>query len=370
MTDDSLERNYKLVGAIAHDVNNLLTSALLQAGLALNQLPADSPWLAHVQRAHLATQYAAGLMRHLMVYARGEVGVRESVDLNQLIQNSVQVLEAVLPAGVRLYQDLRPDLPPIKVYYDQVEHLILNLLMNAIEAMQGKQGLVIIGTGCGLVRPGELAGWWVDGTPAAGVSFVFLQVSDPGCGIDQATLQQIFEANFSTKGKGRGLGLSATLEIVRLHKGHIAIKSGKDIGTTVRVFFPVERPLPYFDQQINGTILVIDREALVREGLQDMLGLVGLRVLTAGTEAEAVDLFRRHHREIDAVILDIGAPKENGREIAAMLRSINPGVKIIVATTYAREEARQQLNEENVVAFLQKPYDPDALIARLKTLLP
>jgi signal transduction histidine kinase/CheY-like chemotaxis protein len=370
-----------LAGGIAHDFNNLLTSILGHASLALALLPADSAARPPIYKVAGAAGRAADLTRELLAYAgKGQFEVG-TVALNDLVIANIGELEMVLARGARLQLDLHPALPLFEADGTQIQQVLTNLVINASEAIGAEGGLVTISTAVltiGGTEPLALIG---GGTLNEG-SYVVLGVSDSGAGMSPETLVQIFDPFFSTKGSGRGLGLSTTLGIIRAHAGGLEVTSAQGQGTTFRALFPVAtgavaavrppRSVIAADARRaspRATILVVDDEAAVREATGDLLEAGGFTVLTAADGRDGLEQYRERRHEIDLVLLDMKMPVMNGEETLAALRVHDPGLRVVLMSGYSEREATRRVADHGPLSFLQKPYDYDTLLATVNAAL-
>jgi len=228
-----------LASGIAHDFNNLLASILGQSSLALATLPPENSARTHIEKAMKAAEFAAELTRQLLNYANTQEGPREAIDLNQLINDNISLLNMTMLNGVVLKLDLSPNLPSINARRAHIQQLVMNLIINAAEAIETNPGIVLIRTGKRAVLANEKPHHFVNGRKPAPGEYVFFQVSDTGPGIDRTTQTRIFDPFYTTKTKGRGLGLSTVLEIVLIYDGGIMVESKKSQGTTFTVLLPV-----------------------------------------------------------------------------------------------------------------------------------
>lgn len=242
---EKMEQLELITSGIAHDFNNLLTSILGQSSLALNQLPQDNVARRHIEKAMKAAEYATVLTRQLLTYAKNGRSEAEAVNLNQLVTDNAGLLETVFGSNITLHLDLDRQLPHILARPGQIQQVVMNLIINAAEAIPQRPGSVTVRTGTRLLLPGNNNYDPMNGRPAL-KEFVYLQVTDTGAGIDAATLDRIFEPFFTTKPQGKGLGLSAVRDIVSSYKGEITVESKPNEGTTITVYLPCrqdERPL-------------------------------------------------------------------------------------------------------------------------------
>ena len=363
-----------LAGWIAHDFNNLSQAALGQTELALSALAPDHPAAQHLRKVVVPIQRAADLTRQLMAYAGLGKYLAQAEDLAQIIRDSAGLARAALPGNAQLLLELSPDLPPIYADRNQVQQALMNLVLNAGEAIEDGQGTVTIRAGRRTVAAGEQANYVVGVVPGPG-EYVYLQVADTGAGMDARTLARACEPFFSTRFTGRGLGLPAVLGILRSHAGGLMLESQPGQGTVVTVLWPVAQgaavALPEPGRAAGGaeaarevarprTVLVVDDEAPVLEALADCLSLSGADALTASDGQQAVAVFAERHAEIGLVILDVLMPVMNGGVALRELRRIDPTVPVVLASGYDGHEIEARLAEwqisERPDAFLQKPF--------------
>ena len=368
-----LEQIGLLAGGIAHDFNNLLTGILGQASLALAVLPPDSPARGPIHKAAGAAGRAADLTRQLLAYAgKGQYQIA-SVDLNELIIENIGLQETAMPPRARLRLELAPDLPTVLADRGQMQQVLMNLVINAAEAIpRAAAGRVTVRT---CVRHVGLEA--ADDSPAglhvAPGDYVCLEVEDSGTGMSPDVLAQIFDPFYSTKGSGRGLGLSALRGIVRAHKGGLLVATAPEQGTRFQVLVPVEPRGAVPEAAASPvraaaapaartTVLVIDDEPAVREVTCDMLATSGIAAMAAADGAEGVTLYRGHHDSIGLVLLDMQMPGLSGEETMGRLRAVDPDVKVVVISGYGETEALRRFTGSGILAFLQKPYDCASLV--------
>lgn len=373
-----------LAGGVAHDFNNLLVAILGQTSLALAHLPAseNSPIRTAIEKAVVASRRAADLTRQLLAYSgRGTFEVKP-LDLSRLVQENLHLLEVALPKNVELQFDLVPTLPPIEADTGQMQQVVMNLIINAAEAIGEKSGTVNIHTysHTGSVEAGD--DWQHISDPPAASQYVILETQDDGMGMSRETIAKIFDPFFTTKFTGRGLGLSAVLGIVRGHKGGVWVKSEPGKGTTFRLFFPVSEgllveeltmPEPEISQPAGlgkaRLVLVIDDEAQIREGIHDILELEGLETIGAPNGEAGIELYRARVNEIGLVLLDLSMPGLSGEATLEGLRAINPEVKVVLSSGYNQSETVQRFAGRGLAGFLQKPYDVQKLLQTVRKYL-
>jgi signal transduction histidine kinase/CheY-like chemotaxis protein len=364
-----------LAGGIAHDFNNLLTSMLGCASVAQSMLPESSPALPVLNDVIAAARRAADLTRQLLAYSgKGRFDVR-AIDLAEEVREIAHLLAATSPKNVRLRLELDADLPSVEADAAQIQQVVLNLVVNGVEAIGDQFGEVLVTTGAQRVEAGDATDIVGPGPLTAG-PYVFLEVRDTGCGMDDATKERIFDPFFTTKFAGRGLGLATTLGIVRSHKGAVMLTSAPGTGTTFRVLLPAsslavrrERPRSTTGFVGSGTILVVDDDKGVRGTLRVLLTSMGFEVLEAPDGREAIDVFAAHADAIAVVVLDLTMPKLGGREVFEELRRIRPGVRVVLSSGYDREETVRRFGAEGISGFLQKPYTMTDLAEKLSTAL-
>ncbi|MFN2251435.1 MAG: response regulator [Anaerolineae bacterium] len=362
-----------LAGGIAHDFNNLLTGILGQVSLALSLLPPDSPARPPINKAAGAAERAADMTRQLLAYAgKGQFQLTK-VALNELIIENIGMLESMLPGRALLKLELEPGLPRIEADRGQVQQVLMNLVLNAAESIEGRTGSVTVATGV-QAEPLSPEKYVIGGESLGAGTHVYLSVTDTGTGMDAQTLEQVFDPFFSTKGSGRGLGLSAALGIVRAHEGAIDINSEVGSGTSFRVLFPVvrdepqstelqsEAALPDLSVASSALVLVIDDEAAVREATSDMLTAAGLSVLTAHSGPAGIERLAEHGRDVGVVLLDMQMPGMNGELTFDGLQEVAPSVPVILMSGYSESEATQRFMGRGLRAFLQKPFNYDTLL--------
>jgi two-component system cell cycle sensor histidine kinase/response regulator CckA len=373
-----------LAGGIAHDFNNLLQAILGHLDLALYDAQVSPGTRAHLETAADAARSAADLTRQMLAYAGRGRFVMESIDLSALVVENLAMLRTVVPHTVSLITHLDPALPPIEADRGQMLQVVMNLITNAAEAIGDRDGRVIVTTGVQDCDADYLRQGRVEETPSPG-RYVYLEVADTGCGMDEAVLERIFEPFFSTKFTGRGLGMAAVLGIVRGHHGTILLSSRVGQGSTVRVLFPavtsqraeslppaappMRRPQPVPGAAEAGIILVVDDEESVRSLVAQWLQMIGFTVLTAADGAEALRLFQEHPAAFACVVLDLTMPHQDGVATFAQLRQVRPDIKVVLSSGYPAEEALQRFAGQGVAGFVQKPYTLDAMRAEVERVL-
>ncbi len=350
-----------LAGGVAHDFNNLLTGILGYAELLkMRSNPGEKVHQAAEVIEKAATR-AASLTQQLLGFARRGKHQNVCVDLHAVIQEVSGLLSATLDKNISLQQEFTPPSAPVQGDPGQMSQVILNLAVNAADSMAGGGDLVFHTEIVELTEAQRRHDGIVPGR------HVLLAVSDTGCGIRPDILPRIFEPFFTTKdqGKGTGMGLAMVYGIVQNHGGFIEVDSAPGSGTTFRLYFPEARgperrslhgPGDEAIQAGSGTILVVDDEDAIRSVAAAFLQEMGYRVLTASDGAEAVEIYRRSQEPIDLVIIDMVMPAMGGRECFRAMKSIQPDLRAILSTGYDFNPVVQEILDEGMRGFVQKPY--------------
>ena len=357
-----------LAGGIAHDFNNILTGVLGNASLASSDLPSSSPVQDYLEAIKKGSRQAAELCKQMLAYSGRGRFVVQNLSLNTLVEETTHLLQISISKKAVLRFDLYPTLPPVAADATQIRQVIMNLVINASEAIGDKSGVISITTGLTRVDRDYLSGTLVapeipDGT------YVSLEVSDNGSGMSPETKAKIFDPFFTTKFAGRGLGLAAVLGIVRGHKGTIKIYSELGRGTTFKVLLPsasgvvhIEPPLaPSRQWKGQGLILVVDDEESVRSTAAMMLKKFGFDVALATNGREAVDLFSVNPGRYTLVLMDLTMPHMDGRQAFAEMRRLKGDARIVLMSGFTEQEAISQFTGKGLVDFLQKPFEPESL---------
>jgi two-component system, cell cycle sensor histidine kinase and response regulator CckA len=360
-----------LAGGIAHDFNNLLSAIVGHLDVAMLSLPSGSPVRSNLEQSMLAARRAAALTRELLAYAgKGQFLVTQ-VDLSDLVEQNSHLLRTCIPNTISLDLGLARDLPTIETDAAQLQQVVMNILMNAAEAVGEQPGAVSLTTGAVFCDDAELSKSRVEAKPHAG-QFVYVEVSDTGCGMDAETQRCLFDPFFSTKFAGRGLGMSAVLGIVRAHHGAIFVSSAMGRGTTVRVLFPAQpkpsstaseecepsaaQPTTMVASSLPGTVLIVDDDDLARSSCRALVESSGMHVLTAADGEEAIAVYRDHKDEIACILLDLTMPKKDGMDTLKELRMMGATVPIILVSGYGEAEATRKFAGLGLAGFMQKPF--------------
>jgi len=357
-----------LAGGIAHDFNNILTAIMGNASMAARQMPASSPAKALLTRIEDASQRAADLCKQMLAYSGKGKFIVKPVELSVLVEDMTRLMEVSIQKNVVIKYHLAEHLPAVEADEAQLQQVILNLITNANEAIGSKSGVISFSTGVMHADSAYLA-HTVSGEMLAEGRYVYVEVSDTGCGMDKETVQKMFDPFFTTKFTGRGLGMSAVLGIVRGHHGALQVYSEPGKGTTFKMLLPASDQALPAEQAValadarngHGVILIVDDEDTIREVASMMLEDAGFSVLTADNGLEALGVYRSHQHEIVGVLMDMTMPKMDGKACFRELRHINPDVKVVLSSGYNEQEATSQFAGQGLAGFIQKPYSPETL---------
>jgi PAS domain S-box-containing protein len=360
-----------LAGGIAHDFNNII--AVINGYAEFAQLNSgDAAALQKsVNEIKRAAQRASGLVRQILTFSRKADVKFAPLDLNQLTRDIVTLLAETFPRNITFNLTLEEQLPPLLADQNQLQQIILNLCVNARDAMAGG-GTITINTKRidGASAPAALQG---------GRPYACLAVSDTGIGMTPEVRARIFEPFFTTKAvnKGTGLGLAVVYGIVASHEGTIEVESEPGAGSTFKVYLPLAEhvaiaPIAVKSSDFPGgseSLLVVDDEAPLRLLLEAALTRKGYRVISAADGLEAIDHLATRHRELDAVLLDLNMPGANGVEVLRVIRATRPDLKVLVLTGHLTPDARTQFEQLGQKHFVRKPYTLDELGRHLRDLL-
>ncbi len=349
-----------LAGGLAHDFNNLLTGILGNASLCLLKVPKGSRLEESLQQIERSAIRASELCKQLLAYSGKGRFVVGHLHLSALVAEMVDMLRLSISKNAMLRCDLAESLPAIEAASPQVRQVVMNLITNASDALEGGPGTISIQTGTRYCDE-----YFFDSTymkePLPVGQYVYVKVSDTGCGMDQETLKQLFDPFFTTKSRGHGLGLAAVLGIARAHGAAIKIYSEPGRGSSLSVLFPVkdrtQAPPSYrveAGRKSEGTALVIDDEPTVLSVAKAVLSEVGFRVVLAEDGLAGLTEMRRFKDEIVVVLLDMAMPRMSGEEAFHEIRRIRPDVPIILSSGY--DEQDNIATFAGSASFLEKPY--------------
>jgi signal transduction histidine kinase/ActR/RegA family two-component response regulator len=365
-----------LAGGVSHDFSNLLTVMLVYADLLLARVRNDSAAVTFVDEIHRAALRAEALTRQLLAFSRKQVLDPKTLDLNKVLKNMENMLRPMIGEDIELITTLMPGLSCIKADLGQIEQVLMNLVVNARDAMPSGGQLSVSTANLGPERPTRYRTGESQET-----HFVVLTISDTGIGMDEETLSRIFEPFFTTKrdGKGSGLGLSTVYGIVEQSGGQIEVDSQPGSGTTFRIYFPsvqetLEEPpepipvetAPTSNQEL---ILFVEDEDSLRQAAVHALREQGYQVLDVRNGIEAVRLCRDLQEDLHLLITDVVMPQMDGRQLAAHISLLRPNIKILYVSGYAKGAILDKGSLEPNAEFLSKPFRLSELIQKVREVL-
>lgn len=369
MDVQKLESLGVLAGGIAHDFNNLLMAILGHADLALSKINPETPGRDHILEIEVATRRAADLCRQMLAYSGKGKFIVETVDLQKIIEEMTHMLKTSISKKAQLIMNFGKDLPPFKADVTQVRQVLMNLVINASEALGDSSGAIEISTGHFISKEVIKSGISQIDDLSPG-HYLFVEVADTGCGMSKDVIAKIFDPFFTTKFTGRGLGMSAVIGIVKAHNGLLQIKSSPGEGSRFTVILPA-LPGASIDSvrqddaksvlKSGGTILLVDDEEILLALGAMMLEALGMKVLKACDGWEALQVYKKHQSEIRCVLMDLTMPQMDGAEAFSELRKIDPCVKIVLASGFSEHEIENRFCGQNLSGVLQKPYSLDSL---------
>jgi PAS domain S-box-containing protein len=365
-----------LAGGIAHDFNNLLMAVLGHADLALDALPSSSDARDDLAEIRRAAQRATELCKQMLAYSGKGRFVIQPVEPQKVVEEMLHMLRVSISKNAILKLNFSPNLPSIDADASQLRQVIMNLVVNASEAISERSGVITLTTGAMDCDRHYLSEAWLDEQLPEGM-YVFIEVADTGAGMDPETRSRIFDPFFTTKFTGRGLGLAAVLGIVRGHRGAIKVYSELGRGTTFKVLFPVSQRAEVREAtspvrgmyEGKGTVLLVDDDESVRAVGRKMLERIGFSVVIAADGSEAIARFRERADDIICAIVDLTMPHVDGAETFRELRRMRPGVRVILSSGYNEQDVTQRFVGKGLAGFIQKPYQLSTLVAVLKEVL-
>ncbi len=366
-----------LAGGIAHDFNNILTSVLANASLARHDAASGRSVERNLTQIELAARRAADLCQQMLAYAGKGKLASDHLDLSELVRGTAALLEVTISKNTRLDLRLADGLPPVLADSTQLRQIVMNLVINAADAITGRPGLITVTT---FTREADadLLHSALGNPDLPPGTYVGLEVSDNGSGMAPETVARIFEPFFTTKFSGRGLGLSAVLGIVQGHRGALFVESTPGRGSAFRLLLPatsgrtVASAPPFPDAgpvALRGTVLVVDDEEAVRSIAATVLEMHGAASLTAASGDEALELLRARGEQISLVLLDLTMPGLNGEETLRRMRMLGARQPVILMSGYSETETMLRSTNLGIAGFIQKPFEVTTLLAKAKPFL-
>jgi two-component system, cell cycle sensor histidine kinase and response regulator CckA len=364
----------RLAGGVAHDFNNLLTAIKGYGGLLMEALHPSDVRRADVQEINKAADRAAALTRQLLAFSRKQVLKPVVLDLNDVVADMESMLRRLIGEDVRLATGLSSDLGAVRADRGQLEQVLMNLVINARDAMPGGGALTVETANVDVRRR------FVDRQLSVDPGhYVMLAVRDTGCGMDEETQQHIFEPFFTTKGVGgTGLGLATVYGIVRQSGGFVRVESAPGVGTTIAVHLPRTADAPATGERVpspapplagRGTVLLCEDESAVRALARRVLEGQGYTVIEAAHGAAALAVAAAHAAEITLLVTDVVMPEMGGRELAEQLTAARPGLRVLYMSGYTDGDILRRGLAREGRAFLQKPFTPEDLARKVQAVL-
>jgi PAS domain S-box-containing protein len=367
-----------LAGGIAHDFNNLLQAIQGYTELLLMRKKDGEPGFRELQEVIRASKRGAELTQQLLTFSRKVESKRKPLDLNQEVGELRHLLERALPKMIEVEFNLEPDLQMIKADSTQLKQVLMNLALNAKDAMPEGGKLVIETQNITLDQ--EFCKRYAEIKPG---DYVLLSMADTGHGMDKETLEHIFDPFYTTKevGKGTGLGLAIVYGIVKNHEGYVMCHSRPESGTSFRVYLPASEAVTECAEVVEAleskplamggeeTILLVDDEEFIRELMVDVLGQAGYTVLTAGNGEQALEVYRREQAQIDLIILDLIMPGMGGSKCLEELLKIGSQARVLIASGYSPDASTKGALETGAAGFINKPYDTKQLLELVRKIL-
>ncbi|MEI6207860.1 MAG: PAS domain S-box protein [Desulfuromonadales bacterium] len=366
-----------LAGGIAHDFNNILTAVLGNADLALMRLPFESPARENLIQIEKAAGRATELARQMLAYSGKGHFVIETLNFNEIVEEMAHMLEVSISKKALLLLNFTPDLPTVEADATQLRQVLMNLVINASEAIGFNSGVIAITTGTMECDKAYFSDNWTDDHLPEGL-YVYLEVADTGCGMDRELIPKIFDPFFTTKFTGRGLGMSAVLGIIRGHKGAIKVSSEKGKGTSFKLLLPVSlHPVVHAGKieatdgiwKGTGIILLVDDEESIRVMGEEMLHELGFDTLTASDGLDALEVFNQNKDQIRCVILDLTMPRLDGEQTFREIRRLKPDVRVLISSGFNEQEVTSKFVGKGLSGFIQKPYKIMEVSNKLREIL-
>jgi len=362
-----------LAGGIAHDFNNILAGILGYASFLKSKISAGHDFFKYVDTIERSAVRAADLTSKLLAFTRGDKVNYKPLNINKLVRETLEIILHTIDKSINVETKLDESLPTIMADAGQIQQVVMNLCVNARDAMSGggKLSIVTATVVIGANDPQAPAG-------AKNGTYLRMSVADSGSGMDQDVLTRIFDPFFTTKAKGQGsgLGLSVVYGIIKGHEGFVTVSSQPGQGTVFSVYFPVsgkpEAQETWTAEPLRGRgelIFVVDDESDIRDFIRDVLQSHGYRVLLAADGDQAFDIYQVRSQDIALVIMDMVMPEMGGEETFLKMKKINPGIKALLSTGYSQDGRVSEILSKGVIGFIQKPYDFNQLLAKIRQIL-
>lgn len=371
-----------LAGGVAHDFNNILGIILGYASLLATPGLEEAKTRQSIETIQRAGQRGADLVRQLLTFARKGDPSFSSVNINETVNELIKMLKQTFPKTVAIVGEFSDSLPSLVADPSQLHQALLNLCVNARDAMvgdePGKPGTGTLTISTGLMKYADVSARFIESKPN---DYVFIEVRDTGVGMDEATVGRMFEPFFTTKeiGKGTGLGLAVVYGVVNSHNALVDVQSKKGIGTKFTLYFPISKQVQAVEKKKevvaagiktgSETILLVEDEDMLALLLKQILEDNGYKVLVAKDGEEGLTIYRNRSHEIHLILSDMGLPLLGGYEMFMRMKEINPRVKAILASGYFNPDLKIDLINAGAKDFIQKPYVADSIISRVREVL-
>ena len=369
--DEKMEVVRALAGGIAHKFNNILQGIYGHASLMLMNTDASHPHFKKLKEIESFVKEGADFGKLLLGFATGGKYEVKATDLNEIIDKGLQIFRCA-KSEIRVHDKYQKDIWMVKVDQGQIAQVLLNLYLNACQAMPGG-GEVYLQTENVTLDEGDAKPLNVK--PG---KYVKVSVTDTGVGMDESTQQRIFEPFFSTRemGRGKGLGLAAAYGIVKGHGGVITVHSKKEEGTTFYMYLPAVKEEVRKEQEPSGgimkgteTVLFVDDDETIIVVTGQIMESMGYKVLLARSGKEAIEVYKKNKNKIDMVILDMIMPEMSGGEAYDRIKEINPNIRVLLASGYSIDGQAQEILERGCDGFIQKPFNVEQLSHKLREIL-
>ena len=372
-----LESLGALAGGIAHDFNNMLTSILGYTSLAMKKLPNDSEIRKDLYMVMSGARQAVDLTSQMLIYAGKGALEFEPVDLSRVVDNMSSLIHSSIPRKIQLNQKLGHDLPSVKGDRVQLGQVLMNLVANAVDAIEDNTGTIEIATGLADVD-NELLGRSLFGEDRAPGTYLYLRVSDTGIGMQEDQIERIFDPFYSEKQTSKGLGLSSLSGIVRQHNGFIRVRSNPGAGTEFAIYFPIfsyqetgsdGKYMVRHDDRIRGDVLIAEDDARIRGLMVSILEGEYFRLTSAEDGQAALRAFEERGKEFDLLVLDCTMPKMSGPEVYWKVREGGSTVPIVLVSGYHQDHVITNINEDPNARFIKKPFNVDDFVGLINSAL-
>ena len=370
---EKLEAIGRLAGGIAHDFNNLLLVVYTCCGLLDRLIPEGQPARTYVRQIEAAVKRGADLTRQVLTFSRQDVAAPTSVDVNEVVKSLIAMLNRVIPDDIEVRANVDRSLWPVFVNRGRLEQVLMNLALNARDAMPNGGKLVISTANL------EVAGEQARNLDVAPGEYVLIAVADTGHGMDEETRAKAFEPFFTTKAsKGTGLGLATSFGIVRQAGGAITADTTPGHGATFSVWLPVARAHGREEESLEPprssrtaveTVLLVDDEEAIRKPLAEFLRLHGFKVLEAHNGVSAMEHAEKYEGPIEVLVTDVVMPRMGGKTLADALRARRPEMRVLFLSGHSESTIARRGQAESGAAVLQKPFPPLALVSRIHELV-